>query len=79
MAKAGAAVGKYGFTCGYCEAILDTPYDDAARAEQFAQQQGWRMTWGFSNRWGHGANNTCPDCLPLPGSTDEVLPIYAAR
>lgn len=54
--------GSYGFTCGYCETTLDTPFDDSARAERFAQQQGWRLTLGHSPRWGEGANVTCPNC-----------------
>lgn len=55
-------VGRYGFTCGYCETTLATPFDDAAHAEQFAQEAGWRMTLGYSPRWGEGANVTCPNC-----------------
>lgn len=65
--------GAYGFTCGYCEEMLDTPFDDSERASKFAQEQGWRMTFGPSPRWGDGANNTCPNCI-APG--EEAIPIW---
>ena len=63
-------VGSYGFTCGYCETMLDTPFDDHEPASKFAQEQGWRMTFGFSPRWGEGANNTCPNCAE--GDKDAI-------
>lgn len=66
----------YGFRCAYCDADLDTPFDDSDKAAEVAQAKGWRITFGHSSRWGDGAHNTCPDCLPLPGSSEEVLPIY---
>lgn len=59
--------GSYGFTCWYCEKMLDTPFDDSKSAERFAQAAGWRLTLGYSKRWGDGANVTCPDCLPIGG------------
>lgn len=67
---------SYGFTCGYCEENLDTPFDDAKSAAKFAQEHGWRMTYGVSPRWGDGANNTCPNCIPINAAPDTVIPIY---
>lgn len=71
-----ADTATYGFRCAYCDADLETGLVDGERAGKFAQEKGWRITFGFSSRWGSGAHNTCPDCLPLPGSKEEVLPIY---
>lgn len=66
-------VGSYGFTCGYCETMLDTPFDDAEPAQKFAQKQGWRMTCGPSPRWGNGTNITCPNCIT---PTEEAIPLW---
>lgn len=68
-----AMTGLYGFICGYCETMLDTPFDDHDSAAKFAQQQGWRMTFGSSPRWGLGANYTCPDCIT---PNEEVSSIW---
>lgn len=55
-------VGNYGFTCGWCDEMLDTPFDDHDRAAEYAQKLGWRMVVGYSPRWGEGAHNTCDRC-----------------
>lgn len=65
----------YVFTCGYCERTLDTPYASAQLAADFAQLRGWRVTYGPSPRWGDGANNTCPDCIPVGADPKHIHPI----
>lgn len=55
--------GSYGFTCGYCETMLSTPFNDGEKASEFAHDLGWRYTLGQSPRWGEGYNITCPTCV----------------
>jgi len=69
------AAGSYGFTCAYCEVDLDTPFSDHVNAATFAQENGWRVTFGSSRRWGEGANNTCPDCVPINPTPGSIHPI----
>lgn len=71
-------MGSYGFSCGYCDVKLDTPYDDNAGAEEFAHKQGWRITMGPSTRWGFGANNTCPNCIPIGADPKDIIPLFVA-
>lgn len=67
--------GSYGFTCGWCDAMLDTPFDDSDHACEFAQKAGWRMVWGVAARWGEGAHNTCPNCAE---GDESAIPIWTA-
>lgn len=50
-------VRSYGFSCFNCHAMLETPYNTARRAEDFAGDRGWVI--GHSNGQGHIG---CPDC-----------------
>lgn len=68
--------GSYGFTCAYCDDMLDTPHKGAEKAARFAHDAGWRITHGTSKRWGEGANNTCPHCIPIGADPKDITPLY---
>jgi len=63
----------YGFSCGYCEDFLETPFNDAKEAHRYAHDQGWRLTYGKTRTGGDGAQNTCSNCL-LP--SEHIIPMY---
>jgi hypothetical protein len=59
------------FTCGYCLEKLECPTEGKEGARQFAQDNGWRMTYGHTIRRDGYFHITCPECCKDAG--DEYI------